>query len=55
MYWTTGPNVAANANWTQAVYTTPVIPAGATHLSYGLYLSSVGTLVTDDYAMTLAP
>ena len=54
-YWTTGPTVAAAGNWTQAVYTTPAIPAGATHLSFGLYLSTVGTLVTDDYAMVLAP
>ncbi|HUX91224.1 MAG TPA: Ig-like domain-containing protein [Gallionellaceae bacterium] len=54
-YWTASPSVAATTNWTQAVYTTPAIPAGATHLSFGLYLSTVGTLVTDDYAMTLAP
>ena len=54
-YWATSPGVAAAASWAQATYTTPVIPAGVTHLSFGLYLSAVGTLVTDDYAMTLAP
>ncbi len=53
-YWTTSYNVAAT-NWTQAVYTTPAIPSGATHISFGLYLSTVGTLATDDYVMTLAP
>ena len=54
-YWTESPSVAAATTWTQTVYTTPVIPAGATHLSFGVYLSAVGTLVTDDYVMTLAP
>ena len=55
VYWDTSPDFAAATNWSQAVYTTQVIPAGATNLSFGLYLSGVGTLVTDDYAMTLAP
>ena len=54
-YWTTSPSVATAANWTQAVFTPPTIPSGATHLSFGLYLSTVGTLVTDDYSMTRAP
>jgi len=54
-YWMSSPSVASATNWTQAVYITPALPAGATHLSYGLYLSSVGTLVTDDYAMTPTP
>ena len=54
-YWATGPSVAAAANWAQATYTTPAIPAGATHLSFGLYLPAVGTLATDDYGMVAAP
>ncbi len=55
VYWTSGPTVASAANWTQATFTTPALPAGATHISFGLYLAAVGTLVTDDYAMTPAP
>lgn len=55
VYWTSSSSIAASSNWTQAVYTTPAIPADATHLSFGLYLSRVGTLITDDYAMTLVP
>ena len=51
-YWQTSANFAAAANWTKATYTTPPIPAGATALSFGFYLSNVGTLITDDYAMT---
>jgi Bacterial Ig domain/Polysaccharide deacetylase len=54
-YWTTSPNVASAANWAQASFTTPALPAGATHLSFGLALSAVGTLVTDDYALVRAP
>lgn len=54
-YWQTSPNFAAASNWTQASYTTPPIPAGATAISFGLYLNNVGTLVTDDYAMVIAP
>ncbi len=55
VYWTSSPAVASAANWTQASFTTPVLPAGATRISFGLYLAGVGTLVTDDYAMVVAP
>ncbi|WP_340120989.1 Ig-like domain-containing protein [Methylobacter svalbardensis] len=54
-YWQTSANFAAATNWAQASYTTPPVPAGATAISFGLYLNNVGTLITDDYAMTLAP
>ena len=54
-YWTTSPNTASAVSWTQANFTTPALPAGATHLSFGLALSAVGTLVTDDYALVRAP
>ena len=55
VYWASSPTVASAANWAQASYTTPALPAGATHISFGLYLAAVGTLVTDDYAMAPAP
>jgi hypothetical protein len=54
-YWTTSPAVASAADWAQASFTTPALPAGATHISFGLALSAVGTLVTDDYALIRAP
>jgi hypothetical protein len=38
----------------KASYTPPLIPAGATAISFGLS-AKVGTLLTDDYAMVLAP
>ncbi|MBG6057082.1 peptidoglycan/xylan/chitin deacetylase (PgdA/CDA1 family) [Cryobacterium sp. MP_M3] len=51
VYWTSGPWLAAAAAYTQASLTTPVLPAGATAISFGLNLFSNGTLVTDDYAL----
>lgn len=53
VYWKSSASFAASGDWAQASYTTPPIPAGATAISFGLYLDKVGTLVTDDYAMTL--
>jgi peptidoglycan/xylan/chitin deacetylase (PgdA/CDA1 family) len=51
-YWTQSPLLSAQASWTQASWTTPAVPAGATALSFGLNLAQSGTLVTDDYTMT---
>jgi hypothetical protein len=51
-YWTQGPLQPARPTWTQATWTTPALPAEATALSFGLNLTQVGTLITDDYAMT---
>jgi peptidoglycan/xylan/chitin deacetylase (PgdA/CDA1 family) len=50
-YWTSGPWLAAASTYTQASFTTPALPAGATAVSFGLSLFSNGTLTTDDYAM----
>ncbi|MDY7542487.1 MULTISPECIES: polysaccharide deacetylase family protein [unclassified Cryobacterium] len=50
-YWTSSPWLATASAFTQASFTTPVLPAGATAISFGLNLFSNGTLVTDDYAM----
>jgi hypothetical protein len=54
-FWQSSANFAATTNWAQASYTTTSVPAGATAISFGLYISKAGTLVTDDYAMVLAP
>jgi peptidoglycan/xylan/chitin deacetylase (PgdA/CDA1 family) len=54
-YWLTSPNFVSVNNWTQASYTIPAVPAGATALSFGLYINQVGTLVTDDYGMVNLP
>ncbi|MEQ1529905.1 MAG: hypothetical protein ABL925_11360, partial [Methylococcales bacterium] len=54
-YWLTSANFAAVDTWSQAGYTTPAVPAGANAISFGLTINKVGTLVTDDYAITVAP
>ncbi|MFH5880295.1 polysaccharide deacetylase family protein [Arthrobacter sp. NA-172] len=51
VYWTSGPWLAAASTYTQASFTTPVLPAGATAVSFGLSLFNNGSVTTDDYAM----
>ncbi|MFM8340718.1 MAG: Ig-like domain-containing protein [Methylomonas sp.] len=55
VYWLNSPNFAVTNNWAQASYTLPAVPAGATAISFGLAIAKVGTLITDDYAMTIVP
>ncbi len=50
-YWTSSPWFAGASVYTQAVWTTPAIPAGMTAISFGLNLFNNGTLVTDDTAI----
>jgi peptidoglycan-N-acetylglucosamine deacetylase len=52
-YWQGSPLVAPTSSWTLAYFQTAPLPAGATAVSYGLAISGVGTLTTDDYAMTM--
>jgi hypothetical protein len=55
VYWLNSPNFAITSAWKQASYTLPAVPAGVTAISFGLAIKKVGTLVTDDYAMVVAP
>lgn len=50
-YWTSSPWFAAATAWTQATWTTPAVPAGATAVSFGLNIFSNGTITTDDLSM----
>jgi peptidoglycan/xylan/chitin deacetylase (PgdA/CDA1 family) len=50
-YWTSSPWFASSLTFTEAVFTTPAVPAGFTGISFGLNVFSNGTLVTDDYAL----
>jgi hypothetical protein len=49
-YWTSSPYLPASGNWTQATWTTPALPAGATGISFGLSIFSNGTLTVDDFS-----
>jgi peptidoglycan/xylan/chitin deacetylase (PgdA/CDA1 family) len=52
-YWQGSPLVAPTSDWTLAYFRTAALPAGATAVSYGLAISGVGSLTTDDYAMAM--
>lgn len=50
-WWITTFQFPASGGWTQADYTTPPLPAGTTAISFGLGITSTGSLVVDDAAM----
>jgi peptidoglycan/xylan/chitin deacetylase (PgdA/CDA1 family) len=51
-FWAAGPATPVSPDdWAQTTWTTPPIPAGTTGISFGLAISSVGTLITDDYSL----
>ena len=54
-YWTGGPVLRKTASWTQANFTTPLVPSDTVGISFGVALRSTGTLVTDDYAFAATP
>ena len=55
VYWTSSPYFAASGQWAKAQWQTPPVPPGATGLSFGLDLGSVGSLTTSDYNFQKAP
>ncbi len=55
VYWTSSPLYRATQQWTDAAWTTPPLPAGASGLSFGLTLNGKGSLVTDDYSVRATP
>ncbi|MFB3979677.1 polysaccharide deacetylase family protein [Microbacterium proteolyticum] len=50
-YWTSSPWYAAATEWTEADWTTPVIPEGYNGISFALTIFGNGTLRTDDLAL----
>jgi hypothetical protein len=51
VYWAQSPKLALASSWTQAIWTTPAVPAGATRLSLGVGLSAAGSVTMDDFAL----
>lgn len=49
-YWTDLKRLPASEAWTEATATTPIVPEGTDQISFGISLSTNGTLVTDDYS-----
>ena len=50
-YWRTGPSTPAAGEFSVASWDTPIVPAGTNAISFGLAISSVGTLITDDISL----
>lgn len=51
VFWVNSAKFAASSSWTQASWTTPAVPSGATNLSIGLGTDSVGSLTMDDFTL----
>jgi archaellum component FlaF (FlaF/FlaG flagellin family) len=51
VYWTQSAKLAVAAGWTQASFTTPAVPSGATNISVGMGMSGVGSVTMDDFGL----
>jgi peptidoglycan/xylan/chitin deacetylase (PgdA/CDA1 family) len=52
-YWQGSPLVAPTSSWNLANFTSAPLPVGATAVSFGLAISGVGSLTTDDYTLAV--
>ncbi|HEU0249838.1 MAG TPA: Ig-like domain-containing protein [Solirubrobacteraceae bacterium] len=50
-WWAGSPQLPTSSSWTQASWTTPVVPSGMSNLSVGLGLRNVGSLTIDDFSL----
>jgi peptidoglycan/xylan/chitin deacetylase (PgdA/CDA1 family) len=50
-YWTESPQFSVSSTWTQAVWATPLVPANAVALSFGMDIETAGTISMDDLGM----
>jgi peptidoglycan/xylan/chitin deacetylase (PgdA/CDA1 family) len=53
VYWSQSAKAPAAASWTRRTWTTPALPAGATHVSVGMGLLNTGTVTMDDFGLFL--
>jgi peptidoglycan/xylan/chitin deacetylase (PgdA/CDA1 family) len=51
-YWTQSARLPASSTWRQGTWNTPALPAGATHVSVGMGLTTSGTLTMDDFTLS---
>lgn len=54
-YWWSSDYLTASSSWRQSTAITPPLPYDIKGISFGVALSSNGTLVTDDYSYSLVP
>lgn len=53
VYWQGSPLYAPSSSYNLAYFTSATLPQGATAVSFGLAITGVGSLTTDDYAMAV--
>jgi hypothetical protein len=54
-YWASSASLpGATDSWQHAAWTTPAVPSGYDHISFGLIFHRTGSLTTDDYSMGTA-
>jgi hypothetical protein len=53
VWWSQSAVLPVAAGWQQFTYTTPVLPSGATAVSFGLSLYGVGSLTVDDFTLRM--
>jgi peptidoglycan/xylan/chitin deacetylase (PgdA/CDA1 family) len=51
VFWAQSPRLASSSSWTQATWTTPAMPAGATLVSVGMGLNTLGSVTMDDLGL----
>ncbi len=54
-WWAQSPPLTPVLSYAQSSFTTPVLPAGATHISFALSLYGIGSLTMDDFTLTALP
>jgi hypothetical protein len=54
VYWTSSPRIAPATHWTNGTWATPALPSGATALSFGLTVGSVGTITITRFSLAPA-
>jgi peptidoglycan/xylan/chitin deacetylase (PgdA/CDA1 family) len=52
VFWANSGSYASSSSWKQATWLTPAMPAGATNLSVGMGLNSVGSVTMDDFSLS---
>jgi hypothetical protein len=50
-FWAQSARFPAASAWTQASWTTPALPSGATNISVGMGLNAVGSVTVDDFVL----
>jgi hypothetical protein len=53
-FWTSSPSIPASTSWKRARWDPPDVPSGASAVSFGLALSSNGTVATSRYSISPA-